>query len=372
MRGMTINIYEQIQRLVNFGISKKLIQPYDEIFIRNSLLESLGLDEFVTVNVVQEEVDSPVEILEYILNWAAKNGKLEQDTVTYRDLLDTKLMGHFLSKPSETIAQFYSLYEKNSPNEATSYLYNLSKDTNYIRTDRIAKNEHWYSPTDYGDIEITINLSKPEKDPKAIEASKNMKSSSYPDCLLCKENVGYAGRLNHPARQNLRVIPFEIGNETWNIQFSPYVYYNEHAIVFLDKHEPMKISKRTFDRLLEFVEKFPHYFVGSNADLPIVGGSILSHDHYQGGFHEFPMAKAEIETEFEFSSFPNVKAGIVKWPMSIIRLQGLNRVDLSNLAELILQSWKGYSDPQVDILAFTDATPHNTITPIANRPSFTK
>jgi UDPglucose--hexose-1-phosphate uridylyltransferase len=367
MRGMTINIYEQIQRLVNFGISKKLIQPSDEIFIRNSLLESLGLDEFVTVNVVQEEVDSPVEILEYILNWAAKNGKLEQDTVTYRDLLDTKLMGHFLSKPSETIAQFYSLYEKNSPNEATSYLYNLSKDTNYIRTDRIAKNEHWYSPTDYGDIEITINLSKPEKDPKAIEASKNMKSSSYPDCLLCKENVGYAGRLNHPARQNLRVIPFEIGNETWNIQFSPYVYYNEHAIVFLDKHEPMKISKRTFDRLLEFVEKFPHYFVGSNADLPIVGGSILSHDHYQGGFHEFPMAKAEIETEFEFSSFPNVKAGIVKWPMSIIRLQGLNRVDLSNLAELILQSWKGYSDPQVDILAFTDATPHNTITPIARR-----
>jgi UDPglucose--hexose-1-phosphate uridylyltransferase len=367
MIGMTINIYEQIQRLINFGMSKELIQPTDGIFIRNSLLETLGLDEFVTFYAAPEEVDSPVEILENILNWAAENGRLEQNTVTYRDLLDTKLMGHFLSKPSETTAQFYSLYEKDSPREATNYLYNLSKFTNYIRTDRIAKNEHWYSQTDYGDIEITINLSKPEKDPKAIEAAKHMKSSSYPECLLCKENVGYAGRVNHPARQNLRIIPFELGNETWNLQFSPYVYYNEHAIVFLNEHEPMRISKRTFDRLLEFVEKFPHYFVGSNADLPIVGGSILSHDHYQGGFHEFPMAKAEIETEFEFSSFPHVKAGIVKWPMSVIRLQGLNRHELSELAELILQSWKEYSDPQVDIFAFTETTPHNTITPIARR-----
>ena len=364
---MDINIYEEIERLLQFGLQKEFIVPADLIYSRNNILEILQLDEWEPVQNMNEELDSPVEIIERILNWSAENGRLEENTVTYRDLLDTKIMGKIMPKPSEVAQQFSTIYQTKGPEVATKYLYDLSKNSHYIRTDRIKKNQHWFAETEYGRLEITINLSKPEKDPTAIAKARTLKESSYPTCLLCKENVGYAGRLNHPARQNLRTIPFKLEDETWYLQFSPYVYYNEHAILFLDEHLPMKIAKRSFDRTLEFVEKLPHYFLGSNADLPIVGGSILSHDHYQGGNHEFPMTKAEIETEFQFPEFPNVKAGIVKWPMSVIRLQGEDRHELSKLSDKILQAWRNYSDESVGIMAFSEETPHNTITPIARR-----
>jgi UDPglucose--hexose-1-phosphate uridylyltransferase len=362
------HVYENIQRLLLFGVKKGLIEQEDVIYTRNQILEVLEIDEWQEVNVeIEEEVPTPAIYLEPILDWAAESGKLVANTVTYRDLLDTKIMGSFLPKPSEVNKKFASLYESDGPIKASEYLYELSKNSHYIRMDRIIKNDHWYSSTEYGNIEITVNLSKPEKDPVAIANAKNASQSSYPNCLLCKENVGYAGRINHPARQNLRTIPIELKNEEWFLQFSPYVYYNEHAIIFLGEHQPMKITKRTFDTLLEFVEQMPHYFLGSNADLPIVGGSILSHDHYQGGHHEFPMAKAEIETEFKFEEYPNIKAGIVKWPMSVLRLQGENRSEVSELGDKILTEWRRYSDPTVGIHAFTEEVPHNTITPIARR-----
>jgi UDPglucose--hexose-1-phosphate uridylyltransferase len=364
---VSVEIYTEIERLVQYGLKKGLINKWDLDYTRNSLIQVLGLDDYQQVVVEDEDLDSPVQILENILDWAADNGLLEENTVTYRDLLDTKIIGCLVARPSEVIRNFYDTYDTINPQAATQYLYDLSKDVHYVRTDRIAKNEHWFASTDYGQLEITINLSKPEKDPKAIAAAKSIKQSSYPKCLLCKENVGYQGRVNHPARQNLRTIPIHLDDEIWHLQFSPYVYYNEHAIVFLEEHNPMKITKRTFERLLEFVEKLPHYFLGSNADLPIVGGSILSHDHFQGGHHEFPMAKAEIEAEFKIESFPNVRAGIVKWPISVVRLQGKNRQELAELSKVILNSWKEYSDETVGIYAYTDATPHNTITPIARK-----
>lgn len=364
---MAINIYEQINRLIHYGLSNNFIHQHDVDFTRNAILETLQLNDYEDIQLEEEELESPVAILEKIVDWAAENGRLEENTVTYRDLLDTKLMGHFVPRPSDVIKQFYHDYETNGPIQATHYLYQLSNKSHYIRTDRIAKNEHWFSPTEYGNLEITINLSKPEKDPKAIAAAKQLKESTYLACLLCKENVGYAGRVNHPARQNLRTIPLTLNNEEWHMQFSPYVYYNEHAIVFKGSHDPMKISKETFTRLLEFTEKFPHYFLGSNADLPIVGGSILSHDHFQGGYHEFPMAKAEIENTFELPSYRGVKAGIVKWPMSVIRLQGENREELTKAAYMIFNEWKDYSDRSVDIVAYSGNTPHNTVTPIARR-----
>jgi len=364
---MSVNIYKEIGRLLHFGLAKRLIQPEDLDYTKNAILTVLELDEWQETDNESEKLDSPVPILERILDWAAVNGRLEENTVTYRDLLDTQIMGCFVARPSEIVKQFNDIYEQAGPTEATKYLYSLSQESNYIRTDRIAKNEHWYAHTEYGELEITINLSKPEKDPKAIAAAKHLKESNYPNCLLCKENVGYAGRVNHPARQNLRTIPFVMEGETWHLQFSPYVYYHEHAIVFLSEHLPMVISKRTFDRILEFVELLPHYFLGSNADLPIVGGSILSHDHYQGGYHDFPMAKAEIETEFKFEEFPAINAGIVKWPMSVIRLQGQNRQQISELASIILSKWRSYSDEAVGIHAYTEEIPHNTITPIARR-----
>ncbi|MFC4323466.1 UDP-glucose--hexose-1-phosphate uridylyltransferase [Litchfieldia salsa] len=362
------HVYENIQRLLLYGIEKTLIEQEDLIFTRNQILDILEIDEWQEVEVkIEGEIHTPALYLEPILDWAAENGRLVANTVTYRDLLDTKIMGCFLPKPSAVNKTFSSLYSSEGPVKATEYLYELSKNSHYIRMDRINKNDHWFSSTEYGDIEITVNLSKPEKDPVAIANAKNVSESSYPDCLLCKENVGYAGRINHPARQNLRTIPINLKNESWYLQFSPYVYYNEHAIVFLGEHQPMKISKRTFDTLLEFVDKMPHYFLGSNADLPIVGGSILSHDHFQGGHHEFPMAKAEIETNFKFKDYPTINAGIVKWPMSVLRLQGESRVEVSELADKILSAWRKYSDPSVGIHAFTTQTPHNTITPIARR-----
>ncbi len=362
-----VNIYKEIQRLLLFGVEKSLIDQEDVIFTRNSILDILGLEEWVDVEVKEEGIDFPADIIENILDWAAENGRLEANSVTYRDLLDTKIMGTFIPKPSEVNKKFFSLYHSKGPIRATQYLYELSQHSHYIRMDRIKKNDHWLSKTDYGDIEITVNLSKPEIDPVAIANSKNITQASYPDCLLCKENVGYAGRVNHPARQNLRTVPLTLRDESWFLQFSPYVYYNEHAIIFLGEHLPMKISKRTFDTILEFVEQMPHYFLGSNADLPIVGGSILSHDHYQGGHHDFPMAKAEFDAEFTFDNYPNIKGGIVKWPMSVIRLQGEDRSELSELADVILAKWRSYSDETVGIHAFSGDVPHNTITPIARR-----
>ncbi|CAG9621099.1 UDP-glucose--hexose-1-phosphate uridylyltransferase [Sutcliffiella rhizosphaerae] len=364
---MTINIYQQIDLLIQYGLQKNLILQTDVDFTRNALLESLKLEDYLPVKIETEHVHSLVPILEKILDWASDNGRLEVDSVTYRDLLDTEIMGHFVPRPSEVNKKFFEYYMQQSPIEATEYFYQLAKDSHYIRRDRIAKNKQWHTKTDYGDLEITINLSKPEKDPAAIAAARNMPQKDYPICLLCKENVGYKGRINHPARQTLRTIPFEIANERWHLQFSPYVYYQEHAILFKDQHEPMKISKMTFKRLLELTEKLPHYFIGSNADLPIVGGSILSHDHFQGGYYDFPMAKAEVEDLFSISNFPNVKAGIVRWPMSVIRLQGMVKEEVVEAADVIFQAWKSYRDERVEIIAFTGDTPHNTITPIARR-----
>lgn len=364
---MAINIFCEIERLLQYGLKKNLITKWDIPLVRNKLLEVLDLDDYEFSSPPDEDLSSPVPILEKMVDWAVDNGRLEAHTVTYRDLLDTKLMGCFLPSQTEIIRSFYEKLEKEGPEKATTAFYQLCQHSHYIRTDRIAKNESWLADTDYGKLVITINLSKPEKDPKAIAAAKNMKQTGYPKCLLCVENVGYRGRVNHPARQNHRIIPVTLVGEQWYFQFSPYVYYNEHCIVLKETHEPMKISKTTFDRLLEFVEQFPHYFIGSNADLPIVGGSILSHDHFQGGNYEFPMAKAEMEHFFRLEKFPDIKAGIVKWPLSVIRLQAGDRHHLSEAANHILTAWKKYSDETVGIYAFTANEPHNTITPIARK-----
>lgn len=364
-RGIDVNIYNEVEQLIQYGLKKKLITEWDIEVVRNKILEALDLTEFEESNQLAEQRGMLQEIMANILDWAADNGRLSENTITYRDLLDTKIMGCFVPLPSEINRKFYETYDKESPEKATNWFYELSKNADYIRTDRIAKNEEWLVGTDYGEIEITINLSKPELDPVAIAAAKKLAQNNYPKCLLCKENAGYAGRVNHPARQNHRIIPVELNKEQWYFQFSPYVYYNEHTICFSAEHKPMQITKETFKRLLQFVEKFPHYFIGSNADLPIVGGSILSHEHYQGGSHEFPMAKAEIEEYFPLEEFPHICAGIVKWPMSVIRLQGEAIQDLIDASDYILQSWIAYSDPSAEIIAYTDSMRHNTITPIA-------
>lgn len=359
-----MNIFKEIKRLINYGINKGLIYKEDEIYVRNKILEILKLDEYEDAEVEKEDLENPQKILDNILDYAYEKGVLEHNTVTYRDLLDTKIMDCFISRPSEIIRRFYEDYKK-SPKLATENYYNMSRASNYIRTERTNKNLRWKTKTNFGELDITINLSKPEKDPKAIAAAKSLKSSSYPKCLLCKENEGYAGRINHPARHNHRVIPVELGNEEWFLQFSPYVYYNEHAIIFKGSHDPMKITKTTFERLLEFIEKFPHYFIGSNADLPIVGGSILSHDHFQGGNYRFPMEKAPILKKISIKGFEDVEVGIVKWPLSVIRIRSEKRNRLAELGEKILDAWRGYSDESVEILSHTNGEPHNTITPIA-------
>ena len=300
-----------------------------------------------------------------ILDYAVSNGLCE-DSVVYRDLFDTKIMGLITPRPSNVINKFNSLYEK-SPKCATDFYYKLSQDSNYIRRYRIKNDLKWITKTEYGDIDITINLSKPEKDPKAIAAALKMKSASYPKCLLCKENEGYAGRVNHPARQNHRIIPMVLGGDDFYLQYSPYVYYNEHCIVFNSEHTPMKIDRSAFEKLLDFIELFPHYFIGSNADLPIVGGSILTHEHFQGGNYEFAMAKAPIETQVKFSGFEDVEAGIVKWPMSVIRISSKSKEKLVDLADKILTAWRGYTDENSFIYAETDGEKHNTITPIARK-----
>jgi len=301
-----------------------------------------------------------------MMDYAVNKGIMQEDGVVYRDLFDTKIMSCLVGRPGEIIRKFWAEYEK-SPEAATEFFYKFSQDTDYIRRYRVCKDEKWIAPTKYGDLDITINLSKPEKDPKAIAAAKLAKQSGYPKCLLCVENEGYAGRINHPARQNHRIIPITINDSKWGLQYSPYVYYNEHCIVFNSQHIPMKIEHNTFVKLFDFVKQFPHYMLGSNADLPIVGGSILSHDHFQGGHYEFPMAKAEVERTFVVKGFEDVKAGVVNWPMSVIRIWGKDTDRLIALADVILDSWRGYSDEASFVFAETDGEKHNTITPIARK-----
>lgn len=357
-------ICQSIKKLVNYGLETGLITKEDEIFARNRILEILDLDEYTPCDE-ECKCDSLEETLKELLDFAVEKGLID-DNITHRDLFDTKLMSALVPRPSEVINKFNSLYEK-SPKQATDYYYKLSRDTDYIRRYRIAKDLKWTTDTDYGTIDITVNLSKPEKDPKAIEAAKNAPQSSYPKCMLCVENEGYRGRGNHPARQNHRIIPIEIDGTKWGFQYSPYVYYNEHCIVFNSKHTPMVIDKGAFKKLFDFVKLFPHYFVGSNADLPIVGGSILAHEHFQGGGYEFAMAKAECEEYFSIKGFEDVSVGIVKWPMSVIRLQGENTDKLVELGDIILKKWRSYTDEDAFIFAETDGTPHNTITPIARK-----
>ena len=360
-------IQEEIRKLTAYGILTGLVPKEDEIYTVNSLLALFGEDEIEDAAEPVQVCETDLEgILQRMLDHAYEVGMMEENTVAYRDLMDTKIMSTLLPRPSEVIRRFYELY-KESPQKATDYYYKFSCDSDYIRRYRIKKDIKWVAFTEYGDLDITINLSKPEKDPKAIAAAKTAKASGYPKCLLCRENEGYAGRLNHPARQNHRIIPVTIQNDRWGLQYSPYVYYNEHCIVFNGKHVPMKIEHNTFCKLFDFVKQFPHYFVGSNADLPIVGGSILSHDHFQGGHYEFAMAKAPVEQEIHLKGFEDVAAGIVKWPMSVIRIRSDKKERLIELADKILLKWRGYTDEAAFIYAETDGEPHNTITPIARK-----
>lgn len=362
-----INVGYEIERLLKFGVRKKMISSWDVIPTRNALLELLKLEAPFEGEVIDDGAETPVEILNNIIDYAAENGIIEENTTTYRDLFDARIMGMLMPRQGEVIKTFYEKVEKGSIEKATEWFYDLSRSSNYIMTERVAKNLWWPAATPYGDLEITVNLSKPEKDPKEIAKAKLMKQASYPKCLLCVENVGYQGRLNHPARQNHRVIPVELQGKQWFMQYSPYVYYNEHCIVFSGKHEPMRLTRDSLVRLVDFTEEFPHYFIGSNADLPIVGGSILTHDHYQGGRHQFPMEKAPVEKVYENHRFEGVEIGTVKWPMSVVRLRSNEKEKVIDAAMAIYEAWKQYSDEENDILAFTGDTPHNTVTPIARR-----
>ena len=357
-----MNVNENITALVQYGLDKKLIEPCDKAFIINQLLSPLQLDSFAPAEVRTMALE---QILKGLTDDAVNRGIIEDD-ITSRDLYDTKLMGILTPLPREVRSKFEALYAQ-SPKAATDWFYRFSQDTDYIRRYRIQKDLRWKTTTEYGNLDITINLSKPEKDPRAIAAAKAAPQSGYPKCQLCAENEGYAGRLNHPARQNHRIIPITIGGQPWFLQYSPYVYYNEHCIAFNSQHTPMKIDKEAFRKLLDFVTIFPHYFIGSNADLPIVGGSILSHEHFQGGCYSFPMERAPIERKITFSGFDDVQAGIVKWPMSVIRLRCADKARLADLADKILLSWRSYSDADAFIFAETKGEPHNTITPIARR-----
>lgn len=360
-----ININLEINRLINFALNKKLITAEDVIYSTNMLLGTLNLNEF-EVSMVEENIETPTPILENILDYACENNLIE-NTTTERDLFDTKVMNCLMPRPSEVINKFNELYDL-SPKEATEYYYDLSIASNYIRKDRIDKNIIWKAHTEYGDLDITVNLSKPEKDPRDIAKAKLIKSSSYPKCLLCKENEGFYGHINHPARQTHRIIPLNFGDgQKYFLQYSPYTYYNEHCIIFNTQHIPMKINKDTFKNLLKFTDILPHYFAGSNADLPIVGGSILSHDHYQGGHYTFAMEKAPVEKNYSISGYDDVEIGRVKWPMSVVRLTSNNKDKLLNLADNILTSWRNYSDESVNVLSHTGDEPHNTITPISRK-----
>lgn len=359
-------ISKNIRQLVEYALYNELIKEEDRVFITNTLLELFELDELDEKDVSINESFSLEETLSEMLDFAVAHGIMKEDGILYRDLFDTKIMSKLMPRPSEVIHKFWDKY-KESPEAATDYYYKLSQDSDYIRRYRIEKDVKWVTNTEYGNLDITINLSKPEKDPKAIAAAKLMKQSGYPKCLLCVENEGYAGRVNHPARQNHRIIPITINDQKWGFQYSPYVYYNEHCIVFNGEHTPMKIEKNTYIKLFDFVKQFPHYFVGSNADLPIVGGSILSHDHFQGGHYQFAMADAPMEDTFVIKGFEDVEAGIVKWPMSVIRLRCKDETRLVTLGDHILTTWRGYTDEEAFIFAETDGEPHNTITPIARK-----
>ena len=405
-----------IRKLVSYGLRTGLVPEEDEIFTVNRLLELFGLEEpeeegaangtegaegkaaAGAGSIISQEckygkspegqdskctaetesqggaVDADAAlaaelegILRRMCDYAYGHGLIAENGVVYRDLFDTRIMSMLMPRPSEIIRKFRELYETESPGAATDYYYKLSRDSDYIRRYSIARDMKWIAPTKYGDLDITINLSKPEKDPKAIAAARSAKQSGYPKCLLCRENEGYAGRINHPARQNHRIIPVTINGSQWGFQYSPYVYYNEHCIVFNFQHVPMKIDHAAFCKLFDFVKQFPHYFVGSNADLPIVGGSILSHDHFQGGRYEFAMAKAPVERSFTIDGFEDITAGVVKWPMSVIRLNGPDSDRIIALADRILEKWRGYTDEDAFVYAYTDNEPHNTITPIARK-----
>jgi len=364
-----------IEHLLAFAIKNGIINRLDTIYMRNRLMEVLRLDELPPDLSEPDKLPVPetaTPILEAMIDYSWQKGHLKDNTLTSRDLFDTAIMGVLMPKPSEITKNFAFLKDSYGIHAATEFFYQICRKCDYIRVDRIAKNIEWLHPTPYGNLEITINLTKPEKDPVEIAALKNAPSIEYPKCLLCIENVGYTGRTNFPARQTLRTLPVELNKEQWHFQFSPYVYYNHHCIVFSQKHIPMKITEQTFSRLFDFLEQFPHYFIGSNAGLPIVGGSILNHDHFQGGFHAMPMAKAPVELFFFSEEFPQVNIGIIKWPMSAVRLRCAEALPLIKLCAYILKAWESYEDPSVDILAFSKAadgaiTPHNAITPIVRK-----
>ena len=358
-------VNETVSRLAAYALQTGLIEESEYIWAINTILDVLKLDSYTEPNQNWGKIEL-APVLEELLDDACARGVLTENSVVYRDLFDTELMGRLTPRPAQVIKKFQELYAR-SPEQATDWYYKFSQDTNYIRRDRIAKDMQWKAPTAYGDLDITINLSKPEKDPKAIAAARDLPASEYPRCQLCAENEGYAGRVNHPARQNHRMVPITINGSPWFLQYSPYVYYNEHCICLNREHTPMKIDRACFGKLLDFIRQFPHYFVGSNADLPIVGGSILAHDHFQGGRYTFAMAKAPVETPFTFPGYEDVESGIVKWPMSVIRIASQNPERLIDLADHILTLWRGYTDEAAVIYAETDNTPHNTITPIARR-----
>ena len=358
-------IYKEIKKLVAYGLENNLIEKEDAVYATNRILSVLHMESYEEPEESFENIELE-PVLKKLLDYAYETGVLEENSVVYRDLLDTKLMACLMPRPSEVIRKFWDKY-KTSPVEATDYFYKLSQDSDYIRRYRIKKDMKWVVDTEYGALDITINLSKPEKDPKAIAAAKLMKQSSYPKCLLCKENEGYAGRVNHPARDNHRIIPITVNGQDWGFQYSPYVYYNEHCIVFCGEHVPMKVDRSTFVKLFDFIKLFPHYFLGSNADLPIVGGSILTHDHFQGGNYTFAMAKAPMEKRFTVPGFEDVETGIVKWPLSVIRTRCKDEKRLIELGEKILNKWRSYTDEAAYIFAETDGEPHNTITPIARK-----
>ncbi len=359
-----MTVEQAIASLVEYGREKQLIEPCEQVWATNGILAALRLDNLEEADPVK---DVPLaQILNTLLDDAASRGVIDGESITQRDILDTALMAVLTPRPSQVIRTFEEKYAA-SPEQATDWYYRFSQDTNYIRTDRIAKDLHWTTDTEYGALDITINLSKPEKDPKAIALAKSMPQSGYPKCQLCVENEGYAGRMDHPARGNHRMIPMTVCGEQWMLQYSPYVYYNEHCIALNAAHVPMKIDRSCFDKLLDIVTRFPHYFVGSNADLPIVGGSILAHEHFQGGRCLFPMEAAPVEQEVTFAGFEDVKTGIVKWPMSVLRLTGPDKERIAQLAEKILAAWRGYTDKAAFVFAETDGVPHNTITPIARR-----
>lgn len=362
----SMEIYSLIDQLILYGVQKELIQREDEIYVRNTLLEKFQLTEYIESEIKNNKIVDHIEVLEKMIKYAYEKGIIESVNPPFSDLFDTSLMATMVPRPSE-INRTFNMYYKESVKRATDYFYKLSIDSHYIRMDRIRKNMNWGVDTKYGQIQITVNLSKPEKDPKAIAMAKHQKQTGYPKCLLCYENVGYQGHVNHPGRQSHRVIPLKLNDESWYFQYSPYVYFNEHSIVFKKEHVPMKISEITFIRLLDFVDLLPHYFIGSNADLPIVGGSLLSHDHYQSGSFEFPMETAKETTKFKINGYEDIEVINLNWPLTVLRLRGKEKENVVKLATKITDVWRCYSDESVEVLAESKGEVHNTITPIARK-----